>query len=78
MTTLLLVSWLAVSSYLLIFKTEDEDLSPERVFYINKIWFGDESIVSMLSGLWYYVIFFIVIGPYLGNLTKFIKLLLLK
>lgn len=75
--TLFLIGWLIINSYNLIFKTGEDDLEPARVYYTHQLWFGDQSIIQILSGMWYYAIFFIAIGPHLGKLVKGMKLYLI-
>lgn len=75
--TVFLIGWLLTNSYSLIFKTGDDDLEPARIYYTHQLWFGDQSIVQMLSGMWYYAIFFIALGPHLAKITKVLKLYLI-
>jgi len=69
--TIFLVLWLIINTWYLLVPGENSD--PRRVFYTHQLWFGDQSIVEILSGMWYYAIFFIVLAPYLGRFIKAFK-----
>jgi hypothetical protein len=71
--TTFLLAWLLVNTYFLLFKREEDDIEPVRIYYMHQLWFGDQSIVQILSNIWYYVILLLAFGPYFGQLVKFIK-----
>jgi hypothetical protein len=45
----------------------------ERLYYIHRVWFGDESIVFALFNIWYYTLFLMIMGPLVRVVVNYMK-----
>lgn len=48
---------------------------PTRLFYLHRIWFGDESVVYMLFKMWFMAVMFMVATPIIKEVLVNLKLL---
>lgn len=50
----------------------DDDRNVLRLFYLHKIWFGDDSIVYMIFKIWFFTILLINFAPVLVEIARYI------
>lgn len=81
--TIFLVSWLAVMSYMFMIKyaekrSDNSDVEAhkkhrtDRLYYLHRVWFGDDSIVYMLVKVWYMAVIIMLLTPVLIEISHYV------
>jgi predicted secreted protein len=76
--TFAIITWLVVFTVMTSLEDESEDdeetkKTHDKYFAMHRIWFGDDSLIAILFGIWYKTMIIIILAPIITKVLQKIR-----